>query len=130
KAFQKKQEHDKALEAAGDSLAIRIKLTNFGNSRPRPAFRSTLGEWRWELSESFELMGDLFRELKNAQDARANFGQTLAVRSDLMAENPGNDLWAQGVSVIYTRLGDLDASSDLDAALRNYEKSLDIAARY
>jgi tetratricopeptide (TPR) repeat protein len=130
KTFQKKEEHAQAVSAANESYAIRASLTNFDNAKPFPLFQSTPREWRWELSQSLELMGDLFREEKNFQDARDWFEKTLAVRRDLMAQAPDVDDWAHGVSQTFTRLGDLDFSSNLAAALQNYESSLAIAAKY
>ncbi len=130
KAFQKKEEHAKAVTAANESYAIRASLTNFGNPKSSPSFQSTPGEWRWELSQSLEFIGDLYREEQDYQDARDWFEKTLAVRRDLMAQAPDMDDWAQGVSQTYTRLGDLDFASNLAAALQNYDNSLAIAAKY
>ena len=47
-----------------------------------------------------------------------------------MEEAPDNEDWAQGVSFVYTRLGDLDIKSNLASALKNYQGSLAIAAKY
>jgi tetratricopeptide (TPR) repeat protein len=131
KAFQKKEEHGEAVKAAAESLDVRSKLTHFDQWKSNPSvFTSTPGLWRWELSLSLEFVGDLFREEKDDQDARERFDSTLAVRSELVGENKDNDEWARGVSQIYTRIGDIEINSNLAAALRDYQGSLLIAAKY
>src|SRR5262249_15163023 len=60
--------------------------------------------------------------------ARARFNEALTVRRQLVAQAPDNNDWAYGISLIYVRLGDLDRSTDLSAAQRNYENALANAA--
>ena len=131
KAYQKKESREEALKAALESLTIRAKLTAFELRASSPAvFHAAPGVWRWELSQSLEFVGDLHRQADNAQAARAHFDDTLAVRLRLVEEAPDNEDWAQGVSFVYTRLGDLDIKSNLASALKNYQGSLAIAAKY
>jgi eukaryotic-like serine/threonine-protein kinase len=131
KMFQKKQDTADALKDANASVAILAQITGYDKISASPAiFASARRPWRWQLSESVELVGDLMRETKKPQDARARFNEALAIVRRLVEEVPDTDEWAQGVSQIYTRLGDLDIYSDLDSAQANYESSMKIAARY
>jgi tetratricopeptide (TPR) repeat protein len=131
KALQKKEDLPHALEAARESLAIRAKLTGFVQWKSAPSvFAAAPGIWRWKLSESLEFVGDLLRQDRKYPDAHTYFEDTLAIRIRLVAEAPDNEDWAQGVSQIHTRLGDLAIFSDLTAALRSYQFSLAIAAKF
>ena len=131
KAFQKKEDLESAARAAEESLIIRSNLTHFDRWKSAPAvFEATPADWRWELSQSLEFVGDLRRLVQNFQEARARFEETLAVRLQLVAHTPDNHDWAHGLCFVYVRLGDLDFNSNLTAAQRNYENSLALAAKY
>ena len=131
KAYQKKEDWADAFTAAKESLAIFSGLTHFEQRRTAPAaFASSPAPWRWQLSLSLELVGDLLREHKKFADARALFQEVLAIRLQLNRENPEDDAWALGISQVYTRMGDLDTGVDLAAAQRNYENGMEIAARF
>jgi TIR domain len=131
KAFQKKEEHAEAVRAAAESLVIRSTLTHFDQGQSNPQlFLSAPALWRWELSQSLEFVGDLFYAETRYQDARERLQSALAIRQQLVSENKENEDWALGVSRVYLRLGDIDIYSDLPTALRNYENSLTIAAKY
>jgi hypothetical protein len=131
KAFQKKEERASALAAAEDSLAVRSKLTHFDQRTANPAaFAAAPPQWRWELSQSLEFVGDLYREMQNYQLARPSFESALEVRRQLVEETGENENWEYGISQVYTRIGDLDFSSNLAAALQNYQGTLAIAAKY
>jgi tetratricopeptide (TPR) repeat protein len=131
KMFQKKLETAAALQAANESFAIFSRLTVYDKRTTAPAtFAAVPAPRRWELALSIELVGDLAREQKKFPDARARFEDALAVVNQLVAEVPGNDEWAQGVSQLYTRIGDLDIAADLAAAERDYGSSMAVAAKY
>ena len=131
KMFQKKLETAAALQAANESFAIFSRLTGYDKRTTAPAaFAAVPASRRWELALSIELVGDLAREQKKFPDARARFEDALAVVNQLVAEVPGNDEWAQGVSQLYTRIGDLDIATDLAAAQRDYGSSMAVAAKY
>ncbi len=131
KVFQKKESHADAIMAANQSLDIRSALTHFDQFKSAPAiFNGSPAQLRWELSLSLEFVGDLFREERKDADARSRFDDTLAIRRELVVEQADDEDWAQGLSQIYTRLGDLDSFSNLAKALEDYQSSLSIARRY
>ncbi len=131
KVFQKKESHADAIMAANQSLDIRSVLTHFDQFKSAPAmFNASPAQLRWELSLSLEFVGDLFREERKDADARSRFGDTLAIRRELVVEQADDEDWAQGLSQIYTRLGDLDSFSNLAKALEDYQSSLSIAADF
>jgi tetratricopeptide (TPR) repeat protein len=140
KTYQKLRDRPSAVAAASQSLQLRARLTHFDQRTSTPAaFASSPAQWRWELSQSFELLGDLDREGKGYANARAKFDETLSVRVQLVQESPGaDDPWTLGLSQIYTRLGDLDNTADPEqgkvaypgAAEQNYERSFAISSKY
>ncbi len=131
KTYQQTGSHAKAVARAEESLAIRTRLTNYDRQKTTPTdFEFIADDLRWELSLSLELMGDLYRAETKVQDARTCFEDSLSIRLLLAAKSPKNDDWAQGLSFLYVRIGDLDMDVDLAAAQKNYEKSLAIAAEF
>jgi tetratricopeptide (TPR) repeat protein len=129
KIYQKREKHALAVEAAMESLRIREGLTRFAERTTSPAaFAATQAPWRRELSESLELVGDLYREEKKFGEARAYFQDTLTIRLALAGETPDDDELLLGISKVYTRIGDIDIISDLAGALQSYQGSLAIAA--
>jgi eukaryotic-like serine/threonine-protein kinase len=131
KTYQQTGSHAKAMARAEESLAIRVRLTNYDRLKTAPAdFELVADDLRWELSLSLELMGDLYRAEARVHDARTCFEESLSIRRRLAAKSASNDDWAQGLSFLYVRIGDLDMDGDLAAAQMNYEKSLAIAAQF
>jgi tetratricopeptide (TPR) repeat protein len=130
KIYQKKEAHARAVEAALESLRIRDGLTGFAGRAAAPAaFAATPAPWRWELSQSLELIGDLYRQERRTGEARAYFQDTLTIRLELADRAPDDETLLLGISQVYTRIGDIDVNSDLAAALRSYQSSLAIAAK-
>jgi eukaryotic-like serine/threonine-protein kinase len=133
KAFQKKKELVPAGEAAAASLNIHRALTKFDEWPSRSSISKSIPQqWRWDLSRSMELTGDLERSAQRYENARARFTDAFAVRSQLLGEARNNAEWAKGVSQIHTRLGDLDldvAKNSADA-LNHYQELLAIASEF
>ncbi|MFI5010727.1 MAG: hypothetical protein ACHQAY_00105 [Hyphomicrobiales bacterium] len=120
-----------AFKVARESFDIRSQITKYDQKDASPqAFEASPGDWRWELSNSIELLGDLYREDGNAAEARKRFLDVLWVRTRLVATSPDKDDWAMGLSLSYVRLGDLERSTDLAAARKYYELSLQNAADF
>ncbi len=131
KMFQKKQDSKDAIKDASDSLTILSQITGYDKRTAAPAaFAAAPAARRWDLVQSIELIGDLLREQKQYPAARGRFEEALGVDNALVSEAPDNDDWAQGVSQLYTRIGDVDVMTDLDAAQRDYQGSMAIAAKY
>jgi hypothetical protein len=131
KAFQKKDDLDQAGKAAAASLEIRRKLARYDEWPSAPAVaRSIPQQWRWDLSRSLELTGDLDRLAQKYGTARLQFVNTLAIRSELYEEASDNEEWAKGVSQIHTRIGDIDIAANPAEALQHYQSALTIAARF
>jgi tetratricopeptide (TPR) repeat protein len=140
KTYQKLRDRGSAVAAASQSFQLRTSLTHFDQRTSTPAaFAGSPALWRWELSQSLELLGDLDREGKGYANARAKFDDTLSVRVQLVKESSGAyDPWTLGLSQIYTRLGDLDKTgdrekgkvADLGGAEQNYQRSFAISSKY
>ncbi|MEA2885676.1 MAG: eukaryotic-like serine/threonine-protein kinase [Bradyrhizobium sp.] len=131
KAFQKKEDLVQAREAATASLEIRRKLARYDEWPSAPAVaRSIPQQWRWDLSRSLELSGDLDRLAQKYGTTRLQFVNTLAIRSQLYDEASDNEEWAKGVSQIHTRIGDIDIAANPAEALQHYQSALTIAARF
>jgi hypothetical protein len=131
KMFQKKQDTADAIKEANASLAILSQLTGYDKRTTAPAaFAATPAAERWDLAQSIELVGDLLRQQNNFSDARAQFENALDVVNQLVSQVPDDDDWAQGISQLYTRIGDIDVTTDLDAAQQDYQGSMTIAAKY
>jgi eukaryotic-like serine/threonine-protein kinase len=129
KIYQKSKLLPSAFEAAKESLRIRDELTHFSERASAPGkFAAAPAIWRRELSDSLELVGDLYREEKNFNDARRYFQDTLAVRLALARETPDDANLHLAISQLYTRIGDIERDNDFAVALRNYGMTLTIAA--
>lgn len=131
KAFQKKDDLVEAGKAAAASLEIRRKLARYDEWPSAPAVSKSIPQqWRWDLSRSLELTGDLDRLAQKYGTARLQFVNTLAIRSELYDEAGDNEEWAKGVSQIHTRIGDIDIATNPAEALAHYQSALTIAARF
>jgi tetratricopeptide (TPR) repeat protein len=131
KTFQKKDNLIQAGEAAAASLEIRRKLARYDEWPSGPAVsRSIPQQWRWDLSRSLELTGDLDRLAQKYGTARLQFVNTLAIRDQLYEEARDNEEWAKGVSQIHTRIGDIDIATNPAEALAHYQSALEIAAGF
>jgi hypothetical protein len=131
KAFQKKEDLVQAGEAAAASLDIRRKLARYDEWPSEPAVSKAIPQqWRWDLSRSLELTGDLDRLAQKYGNARLQFMNTLAIRSQLSDEASDNEEWAKGISQIHTRIGDIDIATNPAEALAHYQSALKIAARF
>lgn len=129
KAYQKKDNLAQAAESANASLDIRRKLTRFDEWPARPAIADSIPpRWRWDLSRSLELTGDLDRLARKYPEARTQFMSALAIRSRLFDSAPENEEWARDVSRIHTRIGDLETNPD--NAFAHYQSGLAIATQF
>jgi hypothetical protein len=112
---------DQALELGEQSLALRQQLAGQypGNS-----------ELRWLVSKSHEFLSDVKRQIDVAA-ARHEIDTALAIRRDLVRFDPSNSLYAEGLSQILVRLGDMyrEQKRFKDAAVL-YEEALGIALRW
>jgi len=143
KTYQAAGNRAAALKKASESLAIRGRITKYDHRESLPrAFQASSGDWRWELSRSLELIGDLKREEAKEhgieeekkqlrQEAFKWFSEALAVRQRLAKTSPDKDDWVIGISQSFVRLGDLDIEEDkVEAAQGYYEQSLHNAALF
>jgi TIR domain len=143
KTYQAAGNHAAALKKAAESLDIRAKITRYDQREASPyAFEGSPGDWRWELSTSLELMGDLKRKEANErgsgedqkrlrQEAFKWFSEALAVRGPLAKTSPDRENWAIGISQILVRLGDLSIEEGkAETDVSHYEQSLRNAARF
>ena len=131
KMFQKKQDLADAINAANESFAILSQVTGYEIRTSHPAaFAAVPAIRRWDLVLSIELLGDLLRQQKKYADARKRFVDAIEVNNLLVTEFPDNDNWAQGVSQLYTRVGDIDVMTSLVEAENDYQGSMTISARY
>ena len=130
KMFQKKQIVNDAMQAAEASFAILSEVTGYGTLTSNPAaFAAVPAIRRWDLVQTIELIGDLLRQQKKYSDARARFVDAIVVNNVLVTELPDKDDWAQGVSQLYTRIGDIDVMTNLAEAEEAYQRSISISAR-
>ena len=121
------------FEAVSDGWTLLRRLfTRFFQRNSTPAlFASAPPQWRWELSLSLKLVGDLQREHEKYQDARTRFNDAVLVLLPLTNEFSDRDEWALDLSKLYTSIGDLDViDKDLTAAERGYASSMAIAAKF
>jgi hypothetical protein len=82
--YKAKDAHQAAIEHAVESLSLRSTLSGCDAGDPK-MFEASPGDWRWELSESFDLVGDLTRPFspKDAGFATAVYEQIRAHASVL-----------------------------------------------
>ena len=141
KTYQAAGDRNRAFQEATKSHQILSSITN----RSSPGkFEVAPGEWRWELSKSIELLGDLHREeskspslqvdeqKRHQDDARKLFQDSLGIRQQLIqtSDNKKDD-YALGISQSYVRLGDLSKeANDLQTAQKYYDLSLKNAATF
>jgi TIR domain len=143
KTYQAAGNRAAALKKASESLAIRGRITKYDQRESLPrAFQASSGDWRWELSRSLELIGDLKREeakehgieeekKRLRQEAFKWFSEALAVRQRLAKTSPDKDDWVIGTSQSFVRLGDLNIEEGkVGAAQGYYEQSLHNAALF
>jgi hypothetical protein len=131
KTYQATGNRALAVKVATESFAIRKEITGYDPKDAAAAgFEASPGDWRWDLSNSIELLGDLDREDNKIAEARERFQEALWIRTRLVAASPERDDWALGVSLSYVRLGDLEQKTDLSAARKYYELSLRNAAAF
>src|SRR5262249_23426308 len=141
KTYQAANNRAAALKKATESFEIRAKVTKYDQRQASPrAFEASSADWRWELSTSLELIGDIKRkeatergdaEEKNRlrQEALKWFSEALAVRRTLAKTSPDRENWAIGISQIFVRLGDLSGEEGAaETAVSYYEQSLHNAA--
>ena len=141
KTYQAAGNHAAALKKATESFDILARITKYERREASPhAFEASELDWRWELSKSLELLGDLKRKEASRrgveeqkpfrQEAFKWFNEALAVRRQLARTSPERDDWAIGLSQILVRLGDLSREEGRgDTAMDYYEQSLRNAAR-
>jgi TIR domain len=144
KTYQAAGNRAAALKKATESLAIRGRITKYDQKESLPrAFQASSGDWRWELSRSLELIGDLKREEAKEhgieeeqkqqlrQEAFKWFSEALAVRQRLAKKSPDKDEWVIGTSQSFVRLGDLNIEEGkVETAQGYYEQSLQNAALF
>jgi hypothetical protein len=143
KTYQAAGNRAAALKKATESTVIRSRITKFDQRESSPqAFEASSGDWRWELSTSLELIGDLKREeakehgLKEEQkrlrqEAFKWFSEALGVRRRLAKTSPDKDDWVIGTSHSFVRLGDLSLEEgETETAQSYYEQSLHNAALF
>jgi hypothetical protein len=143
KTYQAAGNRAAALKKATESLAIRGRITKYEQRESLPrAFQASSGDWRWELSRSLELVGDLKREeakehsieeekKRLRQEAFTWFSEALAVRQPLAKASPDKDDWVIGTSQSFVRLGDLNIEEGkVETAQGYYEQSLHNAALF
>jgi hypothetical protein len=144
KTYQAAADRNRAFQEATKSHQILSSITN----RSSPGkFEAAPGEWRWELSKSIELLGDLHREeskspslqvdeqKRHQDDARKLFQDSLGIRQQLIQTSDNKkdkiDDYALGISLSYVRLGDLSKeANDLQTAQKYYDLSLKNAATF
>jgi conflict system STAND superfamily ATPase len=143
KTYQAAGDRAAALKRATESLAIRGRITKYDQRESSPqAFEASSADWRWELSRSLELIGDLKREeakehgieeekKRLRQEAFKWFSEALAVRQRLAKTSPDKDEWVVGTSQSFVRLGDLNIDEgNVETAHAYYEQSLQNAALF
>jgi hypothetical protein len=144
KTYQAAADRNLAFQEATKSHQILSSITN----RSSPGkFEVAPGEWRWELSKSIELLGDLHREeskspslqvderKRHQDDARKLFQDSLGIRQQLIQTSDNKkdkmDDYALGISQSFVRLGDLSKeANDLQTAQKYYDLSLKNAATF
>jgi hypothetical protein len=144
KTYQAAANRALAFQEATKSHQILSSITN----RSSPGkFEAAPDEWRWELSKSIELLGDLHREesktpslqvdeqKRHRDDARKLFQDSLAIRQQLIETSDSKkdkmDDYSLGISLGYVRLGDLSReANDLQTAQKYYDLSLKNAATF
>ena len=120
-----------AIKNANESFALLSQVTGYETRTSKPAaFAAVPAIRRWDLVQTIELIGDLLRQQKKYPDARARFVDAIVVNNMLVTELPDKDEWAQGVSQLYTRIGDIDVMTNLAEAEKDYQGSMNISARY
>lgn len=102
KTYQKINERDQAVKASDESLAIWRKLAT---AHPQNI------ELAAELAENLDLAGDLEREQKRYDEARALYSEASRIGLTLNAKVPANTDYAVNLSKTLIRLGDLDRIS-------------------
>jgi tetratricopeptide (TPR) repeat protein len=102
KTYQKINEREQAVKASDQSLAIRRKLAA---AHPQSI------ELEANLAESLDLAGDLEREQKRYEEARALYSAASRIGLSLIAKVPMNSDYAVNLSKALIRLGDLDRVS-------------------
>jgi hypothetical protein len=143
KTYQAAGNRAAALEKATESLVIRSRITKYHQRKlSQQAFEAGSGDWRWELSTSLELIGDLKREeakqqsieeeqKRFRQEAFKWFSEALAVKRRLAKMSPDKDDWVIGTSQSFVRLGDLSLEEGkVETAQRYYEQSLHNASLF
>lgn len=120
---------DQGLQAAEKqaqlSLTIRQDIVHYSTfDNTKEALRRQPSE-RWgELSQSFELLGDVLRKEKRLDDAKTMFSRSQNLLKLLLATDPNNPDWALGLSRAYTALGDTNAKQNKYPDAREYYTSL------
>jgi hypothetical protein len=113
--------HKQAVSMATLSLGIRKTLTQYDTfDGSAVAFAAKPADLWWELSQSFDLMGDLRRQEGNAADARGMFNGAQRLLGLLTKLPAAKSDWALLLSRVYTSLGDMDAADNLDAGAERY----------
>jgi Novel STAND NTPase 1 len=135
KTYQATGNRALAVKVAMESLDIRKEITRYdggeaADDAAAASFEAVPADWRWDLSNSLELVGDLAREDNKIGEARESFLKALRIRTRLVAAAPEKDDWALGVSLSYVRLGDLEQRADLAAARSYYELAVRNAASF
>ena len=78
KTYQATGNRALAVKVATESFAIRKEITGYDPKDAAAAgFEATPGDWRWDLSNSIELLGDLDREDNKIAEARERFQEAL-----------------------------------------------------
>src|SRR5262249_24428048 len=84
-------------------------------------------ELAWDLSLSYELVGDLARATSLPR-ARELFDKALAIRQSLREAEPNNDEWYDGLSKILVRIGDIDVrEKKFEKAFGRYDRALGLS---
>jgi hypothetical protein len=144
KTYQATGNRAAALKKATESLFIRGRITKYDHRESSPqAFEASPRDWRWELSTSLELIGDLKREeateqgieeeekKRLRQEAFKWFSEALAVRRRVAETSPDTDDWVIGTSLSMVRLGDLSIEEgEAETAQGYYKQSLHNAALF
>lgn len=87
-------------------------------------------EWQYQLSLSYNRLGDVFAVAGRYQDALDEFSKSLAIREKLLAPDAGNARWQEAVATVHTKIGDmLVPLNKFAAAIAAYDKGLAIRLR-
>jgi eukaryotic-like serine/threonine-protein kinase len=125
---------EEADNQAHESLQIREEIAHYPPSGfTTKSLRQQPPEVLWELSQSFELVGDVLRLERKLNDAQTMFAQSRDLLKAMLVAYPGKSDWALSLSRAYTTMGDVDAmqmqdypaaqlKDDDPAQLRDHEK--------